>query len=41
MDRAGFTTRVLVDLTAGASADTTNEALTQLRTAGIALARSR
>lgn len=39
--RAGFTTRVLVDLTAGASADTTNEALKQLPPAGIALAWSR
>lgn len=41
LDRAGFSTRVLVDLTAGASAETTNEALTQLRTTGIALVRSR
>ncbi|ORB87153.1 nicotinamidase [Mycobacterium kansasii] len=39
--RAGFTTRVLLDLTAGASPDTTNEALSQLHTAGIELVRSR
>jgi nicotinamidase/pyrazinamidase len=35
--RAGLVTRVLVDLTAGISPDRTEEALAQMRTAGIAL----
>ncbi|QUR67882.1 pyrazinamidase PncA [Mycobacterium spongiae] len=35
--RSGLTTRVLLDLTAGVSADTTAEALAEMRTAGIAL----
>lgn len=33
--RAGFTTRVLADLTAGVAADTTKAALTQMRSAGV------
>ena len=35
--RAGLATRVLVDLTAGVSADTTEKALAEMRTAGVAL----
>jgi len=35
--RAGFTTRVLLDLTAGVAPDTTEKALTALRDAGVAL----
>jgi len=35
--RAGLTTRVLVDLTAGVSADTTEKALAEMRAAGVAL----
>ncbi|MDT5349488.1 MAG: nicotinamidase/pyrazinamidase [Mycobacterium sp.] len=39
--RSGLTTRVLVDLTAGVSADTTEEALAAMRNAGIALIGSK
>ncbi len=35
---AGFETRVLLDLSAGVAADTTKEALEEMRTAGVALA---
>lgn len=38
--RAGLATRVLRDLTAGVSGETTNEVLAQMRTAGIAVSRS-
>jgi nicotinamidase/pyrazinamidase len=38
--RAGFTTRVLVDLTAGAAEESTATALEEMRTAGIALVPS-
>jgi nicotinamidase/pyrazinamidase len=34
---AGFTTRVLLDLTAGVAADTTKAALDEMRTAGVEL----
>ncbi|MQA79937.1 MAG: isochorismatase family protein [Streptosporangiales bacterium] len=36
--RAGFTTRVLLDLTAGVSRETTDKALDELRAAGVELA---
>ncbi len=39
--RAGFATRVLLDLTAGISAETTEVALARMRTAGVALVGSR
>ncbi|MET9959082.1 isochorismatase family protein [Streptomyces sp. NPDC006326] len=35
--RAGFTTRVLLNLTAGVAADTTERAVEELRTAGVAV----
>ena len=38
--RAGLATRVLVDLTAGVAADSTAEALAEMRAAGIELVRS-
>jgi nicotinamidase/pyrazinamidase len=38
--RAGLTTRVLLDLTAGVSAQTTDEALAQMRAVGVALTGS-
>jgi nicotinamidase/pyrazinamidase len=37
--RAGFTTRVLVSLTAGVAAETTQRALTELQDAGVELVR--
>jgi len=38
--RAGLATRVLLDLTAGVAADNTEQALTEMRTASIALVES-
>ncbi|NUS44476.1 MAG: isochorismatase family protein [Mycobacteriaceae bacterium] len=38
--RAGLTTRVLTDLTAGVAPDTTRQALERMRTAGVILAAS-
>jgi len=37
---AGFATRVLLDLTAGVAAETTQAALEEMRTAGVELAGS-